>query len=168
MSGAHSIKTFSWYITFGSETKASSFTEPGGFLQLETLETSCYPWYVPSCWLWWYFPSLGVNFHVDSQVGVPGKWLSTVVTRVSPLLPVLLLVVLHFPLLGKPLAADTALVFALASVPALMNVQLNLCLERLWTKRARKSFGIRVSCHVPCRRKVQELSSKINEHMYQM
>ena len=31
-----------FYITFGSETKASTFTEPGGFLQLETLETSCY------------------------------------------------------------------------------------------------------------------------------
>ena len=90
------------------------------------------------------------------------------VTRVSPLLPVLLLVVLHFALLGKPLATDTALVFALASVPALMNVQLDLGLERLWTKRTRKSFGIGVSCHVPCRRKVQELSSKINEHMYQM
>ena len=103
---------------------------------------------IPSRRLWWHFPSLGVDFHVDSKVGVPGKRLSTVVTSISPLLPVLLLVILHFTLLGKPLATNAALVFALTSVPALMNVQLDLCLERLWTKRTRKSFGSRVPCHV--------------------
>lgn len=106
---------------------------------------------IPSCWFWWYFPSLCVHFHVYSQVGVSGKRLSTVVASVAPLVPVLLFVVLHFTFLRKPLSTNTAFIFPLPSVPALVDVQLYLRLERLWTIWTRKSFGIRVACQVPCR-----------------
>ena len=90
--------------------------------------------FAPSCWLWRHFSSLGVDFHVDSKIGVPGKRLSTVVTCVSSLVPMLLLMILHLALLWKPFPTNAALVFALPGVPALVDVQLDLRLERLWTK----------------------------------
>ena len=48
--------------------------------------------------------------------------------------PMLLLMILHLALLWKPFPTNAALVFALPGVPALVDVQLDLRLERLWTK----------------------------------